>query len=251
MRRATTCMLILSIAVIAVTSLSSADLLPIKKLRAGIPPFAVVERALKHNDMIAVHEQRPPTPAMPHMIWLADCDARIQPSLFYPDSVDTIYTVRNPGNQLSPSVGAVDYGVNELFSPVLLITGNTSNDSLRLFNRGYNHLAPSIRHDLDNLLPALGEMANGKANEALLVERNVDFQVETAVKRYRQRIESGRLTVIGGVIDLDNQYGLGRNRLIIINIDGETNPERLRARQALIRLDKRLLAMVGKRAAEK
>ena len=243
----------LSVLVALLPLASAADMRPIKKLRAGLPPYAVAEKIARHNDQVVA--RRPAdeplrTPGTPHLTWLADCDARVQPTLFYPDPVDTIYTVRNPGNQFSLSAGAIDYGVNELLIPVLLITGNTNSDSLRLFAKGYSHLGPDLRRDLDTLRLSLGEQAGngvGVQAEPVLVEKNVDFQVATAVKRYGPRIESGRLVVIGAVIDLNNQYGHGLNRLIIININGETDPEKLRAMHHLIRLDKRLLALVGRK----
>ncbi|MFH1020392.1 MAG: carbonic anhydrase, partial [Pseudomonadota bacterium] len=235
---------------------SAADMRPIKKLRAGLPPYAVTEKIARHNDQVVTGrpaDEPLRTPRTPHMTWLADCDARVQPALFYPDPVDTIYTVRNTGNQLLLSAGAIDYGVNELLSPVLLITGNTNNDSLRLFTKGYSHLGADLRRDLDGLRLSLGEQAGngaGARTEPMLVEKNVDFQVNTALKRYGPRIESGRLVVIGAVIDLNNQYGHGLNRLIIININGETGPEKLRAMHHLIRLDKRLLGLIGRKSWE-
>ena len=244
----------LTLFVFACVSVSGADMRPIKKLRAGIPPYAVMEKIARHNDQfVAGRAADKPlrTPGTPHMVWLADCDARVQATLLYPDPVDTIYAVRNPGNQFSLSAGAIDYGVKELLSPVLLITGNTNSDSLRLFAKGYSHLGPDLRRNLDELRLSLGEGLAGRGlgaiPEARLVEKNVDFQVATAVKRYGHRIESGRLVVIGAVIDLNNQYGHGANRLIIININGETDPERLRAMHHLTRLDKRLLALVGRK----
>ncbi|HIJ90771.1 MAG: carbonic anhydrase [Desulfobulbaceae bacterium] len=232
----------------------SADLRPIKKLRAGLPPYAVAEKIARHNDQVVASKPADEPlriPGTPHMTWLADCDARVQATLFYPDPVDTIYAVRNPGNQLMLSAGAIDYGVNELLTPVLLITGNTNSDSLRLFVKGYSHLGPDLRRDLNGLRLSLGEQTTRIGIEAraepMLVEKNVDFQVATAVKRYGERIESGRLVVIGAVIDLNNQYGQGINRLIIININGETSQERLRNMHHLVRLDKRLLGLVGQR----
>ena len=242
---------------VLLASTSGADMLPIKKLRAGLPPYAVAEKIARHNDQVV--SSRPPdeplrTPGTPHMTWLADCDARVQATLFYPDPVDTIYTVRNPGNQFALSAGAIDYGVNELLAPVLLITGNTNSDSIRLFAKGYSHLSPDLRRDLDGLRLSLGGQATGSVlgaqAETRLTEKNVDFQVATALKRYGQRIESGRLVVIGAVIDLNNQYGFGINRLIITNINGETQPEKLRAMHHLVRLDKRLLEMVGRKPWE-
>ena len=242
----------LSLCLVLLPLAGSADMLPIKKLRAGLPPYVVAEKISRYNDQIVTG--RPAneplrTPGTPHMTWLADCDARVQPTLFYPDPVDTIYTVRNPGNQFSLSAGAIDYGINELLTPVLLITGNTNSDSLRLFAKGYTHLGADLRRDLDSLRRSLGEhtAGGGAKAETRLVEKNVDFQVATALKRYGERIESGRLVVIGAVIDLNNQYGRGLNRLIIININGETEPERLRSMHHLVRLDKRLLGLVGRK----
>jgi len=244
----------LSLLIALLPSASGADMRPIKKLRAGLPPYAVTEKIARHNDQVVASnpsDESQRTPGTPHMTWLADCDARVQPTLFYPDPVDTIYTVRNPGNQLLLSSGAIDYGINELLTPVLLITGNTNSDNIRLFAKGYAHLSPDLRHDLDGLRLSLGEQSTGTGvgarAETMLVEKNVDFQVATAMKRYEQRIESGRLVVIGAVIDLNNQYGFGLNRLIIININGETAPKKLRAIHHLIRLDKRLLDMVGRK----
>ncbi|MBA3002442.1 MAG: carbonic anhydrase [Desulfurivibrio sp.] len=243
----------LSLCIIFLPVVSGADLRPIKKLRAGLPPFAVAEKIARHNDQVVMSrpaDEPQRTPGTPHMTWLADCDARVQATLFYPEPVDAIYSVRNPGNQFSLSAGAIDYGVNELHTPVLLITGNTNNDSIRLYAKGYAHLGTDLRRDLDGLRVSLGDQADigtGPHAETLLVEKNVDFQVATATKRYEQRIESGRVVVIGAVIDLNNQYGFGINRLIIININGETTPERLRAMHHLVRLDKHLLGMVGRK----
>ncbi|OGR00944.1 MAG: hypothetical protein A2505_03905 [Deltaproteobacteria bacterium RIFOXYD12_FULL_55_16] len=253
MRRETALPLSLLLALLPLTS--DADLRPIKKLRAGLPPYAVTEKIVRHNEQVVA--SRPTdkplqTPGTPHLTWLADCDARVQATLFYPEPIDTIYTVRNPGNQLSLSAGAIDYGVNELLTPVLLITGNTNSDSLRLFVKGYSHLGADLRRDLDGLRLSLAETdpGAGAMTELALVEKNVDFQVATALKRYRERMESGRLVVIGAVIDLNNQYRLGFNRLRIININGETTPEKLRVMHHLIRLDKRLLGLVGRQPWE-
>lgn len=231
---------------------------PVAKIRAGLPPFSVAETLARHNDQIlkaagtAAGSLKPA--ATPHMTWLADCDARVQATLFYPDPVDRIHAVRNMGNQLTLSIGAVDYGVNELHAPVLLITGNTDNAAIRLFRKGYRHLGLEMRRTLDHLhLPLKGlatETAEGSGAEeqgdVLLVEKNIDYQVTEAGKRYRERIQSGRLVVIGAVLDLDNQYGFGKNRLVIININGESDPGKLRAMPHLTRLDKELLKMVGR-----
>jgi len=256
MRRTTSLLTILLL--LCTITTAGAAMTPVKKVRAGLPPYDVTGNIVRHNDQVLISETeegQADKAATPHLVWLADFDARVQPTLIYPDPVAKIHAVRNVANQLSLSAGAIDYGINHLLSPVLLITGNTDSDSLRLFRQDSREISPELRQDLDRLRPALsgttgneGSPGNESAPEgdALLVERNVDYQVAEAVKRYRQRIEDGRLVVIGSVLDLNNQYGLGAKRLIIININGETDPARLRAMRHLVRLDKRLLDMVGR-----
>jgi carbonic anhydrase len=237
---------------------AEAQMRPVGKIRAGLPPFSVAETLARHNDQVVTStrgtetNQQPAT--TPHMTWLADCDARVQTTLFYPDPVAKIHAVRNMGNQLMLSAGAVDYGINELHTPVLLITGNTDNASIRIFRKGYSHLGLEMRRTLDHLhLPLKGFTAESAGKDGvdgqgdvLLVEKNIDFQVKEAGKRYEQRLHNGRLVVIGAVLDLDNQYGFGQDRLVLININGETDPGKLRAMPHLARLDKNLLAMVGR-----
>lgn len=248
--------LFLSILVIGV---AGAKMRPVKKLRAGLPPYSVIEQAVRTNDTVVtaagkangnVKEEQ-----TPHMTWLADCDPRIQSTLFYAEPEEKILAVRNLGNQLILDQGSIDYGVNILLTPVLLITGNTDSQAIGLFIEGYSHLDPAISRDLDHLnlplSPGRAAQPDSKITESdrrlQLIERNVDFQVDRALARYGQRVESGRLVVVGGVIDLDNSYGRGKKRLVVTNVNGEKDPERIKAMHHLTRLDKRLRALVGRK----
>lgn len=231
---------------------------PAKKIRAGIPPFEIVEEIMLGNrKATAAHSPSPPAAtAAPQMTWLADSDARLQPSLVHIDPLDKVYTVRNLGNQLTLSTGAVDYGIRHLLTPVLLITGNTDSDAVRFFMEGYGKLPPSLRQDLDHLhLPLAaktGEDETGMKFEERWrrnIEKNVDFQVEQALARYGDRIETGRLVVVGAMVDLTNQYGHGEKKLIIINLNGETDPEKIRSAPHLIRLDQKMRQYVGREKA--
>lgn len=231
---------------------------PIKKIRAGVPPFEVIEDILLGNRKST--EARPPSPpaatVSPQMTWLADSDARLQPSLVHIDPLGKIYTVRNPGNQLALSTGAVDYGIRYLFTPILLITGNTDSDAVRFFMEGYEKLPPSLRQDLDHLhLPLTAKTGDDdpemKFEERWLrnIEKNVDFQVGQALARYIDRVKTGRLVVVGAIVDFTNQYGHGESKLIIVNLNGETDPEKISASPHLIRLDKKMRQYLGREKA--
>ncbi len=96
---------------------------------------------------------------------------------------------------------------------------------------GYDKLSPAIRQDLDHLYLALAHDNKKAAVKERLrknVEANVDFQVALALSRYHDRVKSGRLVVVGSVLDFDNTYKHGSGRLVIININGEQNSVKLK-----------------------
>jgi len=50
----------------------------------------------------------------------------------------------------------------------------------------------------------------------------VNYQVSTALKKYDKEVKEGHLTIIGGVYDFRNDYSQGSGRLVLINVNGET-----------------------------
>ncbi len=229
---------------------------PVLKSRAGTPPFEIIEAILQSGKGIKKSDNTPLgtyTVPAPHIVWVADTDARIQPQYILTHPEQKIYSVRNLANQLDTSLGAIDYGVLYLRSPILLITGNTGNEALRLFAGNYKELDQSVRLELDHLYPALGYSGKDskktqKERELQLVEQNVDYQVRQALERYSERVEKKRLVVVGSVLDLTNAYGKGINQLIIININGETDGEKIRKMQLLRSVNPELLANIGRQA---
>lgn len=232
---------------------------PLPKLRAGVPPYTVLGEIMKANQGGSPAAAADPVakPETPYLVWLADSDARLRPELIMAGGRDRIYTARNLGNQVEPAAAALDYGIRTLHAPVLLITGNTDSEAIRWFSQGYEALGEAIRRELNQLHPALARLAmsgkEAKSPEAAqarldrMVEANVDYQVARAVERYRDRVENGRLVVVGAMLDLAGSYGGGPGRLFLINLNGESEAEKLRKSPHLVRLDQRALAMVGRR----
>lgn len=231
---------------------------PLSKLRAGVPPYTVIGEIMKgHQAGVGTAAVTPAGQVgPPYLVWLADPDSRLRPELIMAGRSDRIYTVRNLGNQVEPAAAALDYGVRVLHTPVLLITGNTDSEAIRWFSQGYEALGEAIRRELNQLHPALAKLAlagkEAKSPEAAqarldrMVEANVDYQVARAVERYRDRVENGRLVVVGAVLDLAGSYGGGPGRLFLININGESEAEKMRKSPHLVRLDQRALALVGR-----
>lgn len=206
------------------------------KIRAGVPPYEIVKQILAQNSKeIKTKDYGQESSYTPYFTWLTDSDARISPNLII-DNKTIIYSVRNLGNQVELATGAIDYGVRHLLTPVLLITSSSENTAVKFFMEGYGKLAPAIRRDLDHLHLALsGDNKKNSFQERLItnIESNVDYQVGLAMARYQDRINSGRLVVIGSIIDFSNVYKHGAGRMIIINVNGFKDSAKLNSQQIL------------------
>ncbi len=258
--------LFLILILLATSGTTRAEMQPARKLRAGLPPYEVLAAVLTTNQTAVASQSVPPAGdavspaaadslATPYLTWLADPDARLREETILTGADRQIYAVRNLGNQLELSQGAVDFGVRYLHTPVLLITGNTDSLAIHLFRMGYEELDPAVRKDLDHLhLPlSSGAMpaAKGKNDqpppdpaeeERRAIEANVDYQVQQAVARYQDRVKSGRLVVVGGIVDITNAYGRGAGRLLIINVNNVTDLEKLRRLRLMTRLSQATVA---------
>lgn len=206
------------------------------KVRAGIPPYEIVKEIISANTKaLKAGITGKPSTFTPLLTWLTDSDARIIPEMII-NPQTKIYTVRNLGNQLELATGAVDYGVRHMLTPVLLITANADNQAVRFFMEGYGHLTPAIRRELDHLHLALSrDNIKEEFEERFItnIESNVDYQVDMALARYHDRVENGRLVVIGSILDFTNRYKRGEGRLIIINMNGVRDSQKLRSQQIL------------------
>jgi hypothetical protein len=58
---------------------------------------------------------------------------------------------------------------------------------------------------------------------------NVHDQVSAALSRFSKRVHSGRLTVVGAVLDLRNDIGLGAGRIVVVDVNGNQDQKRIAA----------------------
>ncbi len=215
-----------------------------EKIRAGVPPFTILEIIMTTNQ--GVREPNANQRA-PLVTWLASSDPRIRADHIMTTPPAGLYPVRNLGGIFQQDIGSVDFGVNILRTPILLITANTDSRAMALIagqessptTTLANHLQP-LRQFLDKL----PQDTNNNPNEP--VEKWLDFQVNQALKHYMDRVENRRLVVLGGIIDLANTYDRGIGSLIIINANGETDSDKLKHLPIMRRLNEETLDFVGR-----
>ncbi len=181
-------------------------------------------------------------------ITLISCsDSRVQPSVLLPDAVDKIFAIENIGNQISTAEGSVDYGIYHLKTPVLLVLGHSDCGAVKAVMAGYGEEPRPIKDELDRLKQAislvrsppdkLGEPSGSPLptdmesypRKMLLnnIIKNVDYQVGVGIEKYGELVRDGSLTVVGAFYDFRNELGEGYGRLIIINVNGETDSSKI------------------------
>jgi carbonic anhydrase len=158
-------------------------------------------------------------------------DARVQAGAFDASPENDDFSVRNIGNQVGNSLGSIQYGVERLRTPVLLILGHTGCDAIKAALGDTRELPEAMRQELKALRLDKGHDKKDSEEHQLLsaVLANVHAQVKTALREFGPRVNAGDLTVVGAIYDFRNELGQGPGRLAVINVNGNQDPVRLKS----------------------
>jgi len=157
-------------------------------------------------------------------------DSRVHTSAFDETPENDVFMIKNVGNQIANAEGSVEYGVDHLNTPVLFVIGHTGCGAVKAAMEGeLSKLSPALRAELEHL--KLPEPASKDENQAWAdaVKANVRAQVRRAVGHFGNRVQQGRLTVVGAVYDFRNDLGQGAGKLTIVDVNGNDEPERMKA----------------------
>lgn len=223
---------------------------------AATPP-ATIKKIIQGNDAFR-HDhpknhfdafQSGQTPA----VTIISCsDSRVHTQLFDFEPDNNIFAIRNVGNQIVNAEGSVDYGIHHLPTKVLLVMGHSSCGAIKAAMGDYSGETSGIKAELDTLKPVMAmDDQEGTFNQRWTqnVERNVDFQVNKALELYADKVEAGALAVVGAVYDFNDLWGKGRGALIVVNINGVSDPQEIMNHPALKELSKaEIVTHVGSQA---
>ncbi|AEH44271.1 carbonic anhydrase [Thermodesulfatator indicus DSM 15286] len=220
--------------------------------KANISPSEALNRIAEgNNQFVKKHHYdyfKPyQTSQHPFVTMITCSDARVHSNVLLDDPIDKIFVIRNIGNQLVVSRGSIDYGILHLHTPILLILGHTHCGAVKAAMGDYSKETEGIRKELDHLhIPLSKDDKKGNLETRWLrnVERNVDWQVIQAMSFYPELVNQGKLVVVGAVYDFINAYGKGYGRMVIININGEKNPEKLKTHPIVKKLSKELKDLI-------
>lgn len=172
---------------------------------------------------------------LPRATVITCSDSRVQPMAWDETSENDDYTVRNFGNQLASDDASIEYGVEHLNTPLLLIIGHTGCAAVKAASGDTSKLSHAMQAQLKSLQiprPAAGK--NDNQIWAAGVVANVHNQVNAALKKYGKRVQSGSLTVVGAVFDFRDDLGQGPGKFMVVDVNGNGEPERMEAFMAAV-----------------
>jgi len=171
------------------------------------------------------YEQKP-------YITLVTCsDSRVPLNALMPDTSNKVFSIHNIGNQILSTEGSVDFGIYHLKTPLLLFLGHSDCGAIKAYLKGFDEETYGIKHELDFLQPIITEYKNIGDFEKLhahVIEKNLDYQVNIACKKYKDLISVGRLTVMAGFYDFKGEFGKGMGNIVIVNVNKQKVVEELR-----------------------
>jgi carbonic anhydrase len=169
----------------------------------------------------AAHFSHFQTSQHPRATVITCSDSRVHTHALDASPDGDLFMIRNIGNQISSAEGSVEYGVHHLHTPLLLIIGHVACGAIKAASDDYSKESGPIRNELDTIQIPKGE--GGLSS----VKLNVNNQVRHAMNKFEEEVLKGTLTVVGAVYDFKNEMGKGQGKLNIINVNGETDLNRI------------------------
>ncbi len=165
-------------------------------------------------------------------VTLVGCsDSRFQIGAVDDTPENDIFVVRNIGNQFSSNPGSVEYGVHHLHTPLLIIMGHSRCGAIKAAMSDYSKESLYIKKELDSLNMAIKKSKDASnENDKWLnaVISNVHQQVCESKAEFEREVTSGKLTIVGMVFDLANDFKEGYGKLKIVNVNGEADAAKIK-----------------------
>ena len=155
-------------------------------------------------------------------------DSRVHTQAFDKTPDGDLFIIRNIGNQFETAQGSIEYGVHHLHTPLLMVVGHVGCGAVKAAMGDYKSLEAPIKRELDTLKVPAAKGDNFDQQWLSNVKLNVDAQVEDAMKYFAAEVKAGKLAVVGAVYDFRNDFKQGNGKLVVTNINGEKDAEKIK-----------------------
>ncbi len=169
----------------------------------------------------------------PKITLLTCADSRVPTNAIMKDTINNIFSIENIGNQIVTAEGSVDYGVLHLKTPLLVILGHSDCGAIKTCFNDFSKETNGIIKELETLSDGLAETDHNISKDdpqriGKYIEINVDYQVNHALDKYKDLVESKELTIIGLIMDFNGTYSEKQGKIYLINYNGETTVEKIK-----------------------
>ena len=175
------------------------------------------------------------------------------------DQIGKIFSIKNIGNRVEPNLGSIEYGVGHLHTPILMIMGHTGCGAIHASTLELKDEHARILRSLEFIKPTVAEVqkllirkgglkayrkeskaapASDVGDEAyfetLVTEANVDRQIDNLLNdaSIRNMVYADKLTIVGAIYDFKDIYSKKKGSVFVINVNGETDVDRLKRQTA-------------------
>ena len=181
-------------------------------LREGNERF--IAGTMKHPNLTADRRTLTATAGQAPIATILSCsDSRVPLEFIFDRGLGDLFVVRVAGNVADTiEIGTIEYGVDHLGTPVLIVLGHTKCGAVTAAVKGgeLHGLIPAL---VDDIKPAALKAKSAGGTEATqitaAIRANVFQSIADILKRsksVREMFNSGKLEIIGGVYDIEHGH---------------------------------------------
>jgi len=143
----------------------------------------------------------------PFAIIVGCADSRVGPEVIFDQNVGDIFVVRTAGEVVDPfELGSIEYAVAHLGSPLIVVLGHERCGAVAAAVAGAKepgHIAAVLKAIEPAVRQTKGEPGDPVHNAVCAQALNVTRQLQTSEPILKEAVQSGKLTIIAAVYDLD------------------------------------------------
>ncbi|MCG8553520.1 MAG: carbonic anhydrase [Desulfobacterales bacterium] len=149
---------------------------------------------------------------------LASSDSRVPVEAIFDAGIMDIFAVRVPGNVCNPDqVSAIEYGIEQIRTPVVVVLGNTQCPAVTAVTRAMNEHGKDMEKNIPPMFagikPAVQRTmekypkAKGDSIITLAIEENIYISIRDLFLNSpatRERVKAGKVKVAGAIYDVSD-----------------------------------------------
>lgn len=177
----------------------------LKRLMDGNQRF--VQEKGEHPDQSRARIKEVAKAQHPFAALLSCADSRVPPEILFDEGIGDLFDIRVAGNIVTPEVlGSLEYAADILGTPLIMVLGHERCGAVTAAVQG-KRLSGHIGSFVQAIKPAVLK-TEGELDDLIdkTVLTNVQYQIEKLKRNstlLSQRLQDGRLKIVGGRYDLD------------------------------------------------